>query len=102
MQQSSKLSFYVVYAWTLLSQPDDRGPVPTIHQCCYRPLRGRSHGSRFRFSQSEFGKLLHRLCSVSDQTLPSALFCRRTHLCRIGGSQTIGGYQTVQTVEGTT
>src|SRR6266700_2742329 len=83
MQQSSKLSFSIVYAWTLLSQPDDRSPVSTVHERCHRSLRGRGNGPRLRFSQPEFGKLLHRLCSVSNATFPSALFCRRPHLCGI-------------------
>src|SRR6266567_7993155 len=81
VQQSAQLPVFVIDTGTLLSQPDDRSTIPTIHQCCHRPLRRRCHGPRFRFSKSEFGKLLHRLCSVSDPTFPSTLFCRSPDLC---------------------
>src|SRR6266446_3895203 len=81
VHSSTELLSSVIDDWTLLSKPDDRSTIPTIHQCCHRPLRRRCHGPRFRFSKSEFGKLLHRLCSVSDPTFPSTLFCRNPHLC---------------------
>src|SRR5947208_6839876 len=86
LQQSAGLLSSILDARTLLSQPDDRGPVPTVHQCSHWPLRRSSNGARLRFSQSEYGKLLHRLCPVSDPTLPSALFCRGPDLCGIGRS----------------
>src|SRR5437660_2435022 len=75
LQQSAELLPAIIDARTLLSQPDDRCPVPTVHQCSHWPLRRSSTGARLRFSQSEYGKLLHCLCPVSCPTLSSALFC---------------------------
>src|SRR5205807_10289814 len=86
LQQSAELLPAIIDAWSLLSQPDDRGPVRTVHQCSHWPLRRSSNGARLRFSQSEFGKLLHWLCPVSDPTLPSALCCRGPDLCGTRGS----------------
>src|SRR5712691_2120178 len=89
LQHSAKLLFFVffvIYAGTLLPEPDDSRAVSTVHERSHRPMRGDGDDSRLYRSESEFGKLLHRLCSISNPTLPSVLLCRSPHSCWTGRS----------------
>src|SRR5437879_5596080 len=102
LQQSAELLPAIIDAWTLLSQPDDRGPVPTVHQCstglCVAVAMVRGFVSR---SQNLGNFYTDFVRSLTRLFLPLC-FVAALIFVGLGVPQTIGGYQTVTTVEGAT